>query len=328
MKAAYFTELGGPGVIRHGDQPLPGPEAGTVLVRVAASAVNHVDTFVRSGAYATELRFPQVVGRDLVGTAELIGPGAAGRFSPGDAVWSNSMGFGGRPGAAAQFIAVPADRLYRLPPGVDPVQAAAVLHSGATSHLALHRHGRMSSGHTVFVGGAGGGVGSAAVAMAAQAGARVICSSSRADAGHCLALGADVALDYRSPTFAADLRDAVQAVSGGRGLDIHLETSGRHLLELAVDLLGRGGRIIAMSGISGTDPVPLGKLYTRDGSILGFAISNATVAELADAASAVNALLAGGFRARGVSPRPLAGAAAAHEALAAGTVHGKIVLVP
>src|SRR6185312_3167989 len=112
-------------------------------------------------------------------------------------------------------------------------------------------------GDTVFVGGAGGGVGSAAVATAVRAGAKVITSSSQSDAGHCLALGAAVALDYRSATFAAELRDAVQSVSGGRGLDIHLETSGRHLLELAVDLLGMGGRIIAMSGMSGTDPVPL-----------------------------------------------------------------------
>ncbi len=328
MKAAYFTELGGPDVIHFGDLPLPGPETGTVFVRVAASAVNHVDTFVRSGAYATELHFPQVVGRDLVGTAELIGPGVAGRFSPGDLVWSNSMGFGGRPGAAAAFVAVPADRLYHLPRGADPVQAAAVLHSGATAYLALHRQAQLQPGETAFIGGAGGGVGSAAVVMAVQAGAGVVTSSSKSDVGRCLDLGASVALDYRSALFAQELRAAVARVSGGRGVDVHLETSGRHDLELAVDVLAPGGRIIAMSGIAAANPVPLGKLYTRDGSIRGFAISNATVADLAAAAVAVNRLVVGGFRARSVMTRKLHEAAAAHRAMEAGTVRGKIVLRP
>ena len=328
MKAAYFTELGGPGVIRFGELPLPGPEPGTVFVRVAASAVNHVDTFVRSGAYATELHFPQVVGRDLVGTVELIGPGAAAGFSPGDAVWSNSMGFGGRPGAAAAFVAVPADRLYHLPHGADPVQAAAVLHSGSTACLALHRQARLQPGEIAFIGGAGGGVGSAAVVLAVQAGARVVTSSGKSDVDRCLELGASIALDYRSARFAQELRAAVARISGGRGADVHLETSGRHDLELAVDVLAPGGRIIAMSGIDATNPVPLGKLYTRDGSIRGFAISNATVADLADAAVAVNRLLVGGFRARSVMTRQLHEAAAAHRAMEGGTVRGKIVLRP
>lgn len=329
MKASYFTELGGPGVIHYGDQPLPGPTPGTVLVRVAASAVNHVDTFVRSGAYATELHFPQVVGRDLVGTAELIGPGTAGRFSPGDAVWSNSMGFGGLPGAAAQFIAVPAERLYVLPAGVDPVQAAAVLHSGATAYLALHRHGQVQPGETVFIGGAGGGVGSAAVSQAVSAGALVVASSSAADLDYCRGLGASAVLDFRSPDFADELRDTVGRVSGGRGVDVHLETSGRHQLDLAVDVLGLRGRIVLMSGMSATATIRLGRLYPHDISIRGFAISNATETDLAEAAATVNKLLAdGALAARSITTLPLQDAARAHSAMEAGTVHGKIVLLP
>ncbi len=337
MKAAYFTATGGPEVIRFGSVPLPALAPGSVLVRVTAAAVDHVDTFVRAGSYTTNLVFPQVPGRDVVGTVAQLGPdvpeGPAG-FHIGDPVWANSMGFDGRPGTAAQFTAVPADRLYHLPTGLnadggDAVAVAAVLHSAATAHLALHRHAQLQAGETVYIGGAAGGVGTAALVQAVRAGARAITSSSAADVERCLSLGASAALDYRSEGFAEELHEAVGSVSDGWGLDVHLETSGRHRLGLAVELLALRGRIIAMSGMSGQDSVPLGRLYTKDGSIRGFAISNATVADLAAAAEAVNELLRdGSLHARNVTVLPLSGAADAHTALEAGTVHGKIVLVP
>jgi NADPH:quinone reductase-like Zn-dependent oxidoreductase len=329
MQAAFFRATGGPQAIENSPLPRPTAAPGSVLVRVAATAVNHVDTFVRSGAFATELVFPQAVGRDLVGVVEAADPAGGAGFARGDAVWSNSMGFGGRPGAAAQFAAVPRDRLYRLPDGVDPVQAAAVLHSGATAYLALHVHGNVRAGETVFVGGAAGGVGSALLVQAVRAGATVVASARAADLGYCRSLGASAAIDYASVDFAARLRGAVADASGGRGLDIHIETSGRHQLELAVDLLAQRGRIVALSGLAATNQVPLGKLYTRDGSIRGFAISNATVAELASAAGTVNELLAdGSLRARDVTVLPLSAAASAHASLESGTVRAKLVLVP
>lgn len=334
MKAAYFTATGGPGNINYGELPVPSLTPGTVLVRVAASAVNNVDTFVRAGTYASELTHPQVLGRDVVGTVEQLGTDCPAGFHVGDMVWANSLGFAGRAGTAAEFTVVPAERLYRLPLGVDglgvdAVSAAAVLHSAATAHLALHRHAQLQAGETVFIGGAAGGVGTAALVQAVRAGARAITTSSAADVERCLSLGASAALDYRSEGFAEELHEAVGSVSDGWGLDVHLETSGRHRLGLAVELLALRGRIIAMSGMSGQDSVPLGRLYTKDGSIRGFAISNATVADLAAAAEAVNELLRdGSLHARNVTVLPLSGAADAHTALEAGTVHGKIVLVP
>ncbi len=334
MNAAYFTSTGGPNSIKYGKLPLPTLTPGTVLVRVSASAVNHVDTFVRAGTYATELTHPQVLGRDVVGAVEQLSPDCPARFHVGDTVWANSLGFGGRAGTAAEFTVVPAERLYHLPLGADgigvnTVAAAAVLHSAATAHLALHRHARLQAGEMVFIGGAAGGVGTAALVQAIRAGARAITSSSAADVEHCLALGASAALDYRSEGFAAELHEAAGRLSYGRGVDVHLETSGRHQPGLAVDLLAMRGRIIVMSGMSGADSVPLGRLYTKDGSIRGFAISNATVTDLDTAAETVNALLHdGSLRARNVTVLPLSGAASAHAALEAGTVHGKIVLVP
>ncbi|GAA4662602.1 NADPH:quinone reductase [Arthrobacter cryoconiti] len=329
MNAAYFNHVGEAGVITYAQLPVPQPGPGTALVRVRASAVNHVDTFVRSGSYATSLKFPQVLGRDLVGTVAAVGPGTPAHWSPGDAVWSNSAGFDGRAGAAAEFTVVPLDRLYRLPDSVDAVEAAAVLHSGATAWLALHRHARIRAAESVFVGGAAGAVGSALLIAAVRAGARVIVSARTDDAEYCRSLGACVALDYSSQTFDDELKAAVYQLTEGRGLDVHIETSGRHHLELTVELMALRGRIIALSGIAATNAVPLGKLYTRDGSIRGFAISNATVPELADAAAAVNALLVdGSLRSRHINQLPLSQAATAHALLEAGTGHGKLVLIP
>lgn len=331
MHAAFFTSLGGPEGLLYGRLPMPEPAPGTVLVRVAASAVDPVDLYVHNGAYSTELVFPQVAGRDLAGSVERLGPGDAALyagFAPGDPVWANSMGFAGRPGAAAEFVAVPLDRLYRLPAGADPVSAAAVLHSGATAYLSLHRHGQVQRGETVFIGGAGGGVGSAALSQAVSAGAVVITSSSAADLDYCRGRGACAVLDYRSPDFTHELRAAVDNVSGGRGLDVHLETSGHQQLDLALELMALRGRIIVMSGIASAATIPLGRLYPHDVSIRGFAISNATEADLAAAAVVVNQLLAdGSLEARSITTMPLQDAGRAHSDMAAGTVRGKIVLL-
>lgn len=132
-----------------------------MLVRVAAVAVNPVDTFVRSGAYRTPIPFPFVVGRDLVGTVVAYGSEAAG-FALGDRVWCNSLGHDGRQGAAAQYAIVASDRLYRLPQGIDPLTAVAVAHPAATAYLGLTVHAGLVPGETIYIAGGGGHVGSAA----------------------------------------------------------------------------------------------------------------------------------------------------------------------
>src|ERR671923_2177894 len=134
--AAYVTELGPPDRIRVGELPLPPLGPTDVLVAVEALAVNHVDTFVRSGRWRTPTPFPFVVGRDLVGRVVEAGEGAVG-FAPGERVWCNSMGHAGRQGAFATEVVVPAERLFHVPDGpdgsgLDPVDAVAVLHPATT----------------------------------------------------------------------------------------------------------------------------------------------------------------------------------------------------
>ncbi|KOV67585.1 NADPH:quinone reductase [Streptomyces sp. MMG1121] len=318
MRAAYIEKLGSADVIRYGEVPAPVPGPTDVRVNVLATAVNHVDTFVRSGLFPTQLAFPFVVGRDLVGTVAEVGPGVTG-FRVGERVWCNSLGHEGRQGAAAEQAVVAADRLYHLPDGVDPCAAVAVLHPGATAYLALFTHGRLSVGETVVVAGAAGQVGSALVTMAARAGARVLATAGAHDASYCAESGAAEVFDYRAPDLAARIRAAAPS-----GVDLYLDTAGVNDLETSVELLARRGRIVLLAG-AGTRPVlPVGPLYMNDRSVVGFVISHATSDELAEAAGYLNDLLGrGALHPRRIEVLPLSAAAGVHARLERGELRGR-----
>ncbi|MEU9645392.1 NADPH:quinone reductase [Streptomyces sp. NPDC048188] len=324
MRAAYIDAVGPAETIRYGELPVPPIGPTDVLVRVGAVAADPVDTFVRSGAYATSLPLPFVVGRDLVGEVAAAGPGTVG-FSAGQPVWCNSLGHAGRQGSFAEYAAVAADRLYPVPPGVAADDLVAAAHPAASAWLALFRHGRLRAGETVYVGGGAGNVGGAAVALAARAGARVVATARPEDAAEVRRLGAAEVLDYRAPDLGGQLRRAAPD-----GFDVHLDTSGHGELADAVDLLAHGGRLVAMVGLGrGAVELPLGRLYTRDASIVGFAISNATTADLADAARGVAMVLGDTpWRPHIADRLPLSDTAEAHRRLEAGEVRGRLVLTP
>lgn len=320
MQAAYIEQVGGP--IRFGRLPVPVPGPTDLLVRFEASEVNHVDLFVRSGAYRTHIPLPFVIGRDIVGTVVQAGDGVS-RFAVGDRVWSNSLGYDGRQGTFAEFAVVPVERAYPLPDGVDPEDAAVVLHAGATAYLGLFRHAVVQAGETLAVHGAGGAVGSAAVQFALEAGVRVVATSSAGGIDHVRALGADVVLDHGNPGLAEQLRGVCPD-----GVDVWWDTSGRNDFGLSVPLLARGGRIVLMSGLRGEHPpLPVGGLYTKDASIRGFAMSNASVTDLADAARSVNRLLASGrLTGRLGATYSLAQARQAFEDLEQGRLRGRALV--
>lgn len=325
MRAAVIHETGGVDKICVEELPLPQPGATDVLVRMEASAVNHVDLFVRSGAWKTALPMPFVIGRDLVGTVVDKGPGVTG-FAVGGRVWSNSLGHHGRQGSWSEYAAVEAARLYPLPGGVDAREAAVVLHGAATAWLALFRHACLSIGETVLIEGAGGAVGSAAVQMAGLAGASVVATASAGDAGWCRDCGAGTVLDYHGD----DLLKAVAAAAPG-GLDLWWDCSGRQRVADRLALMAEGGRIIMTAGLGHQDVIfPAGEFYTRDLELHGFVISNASIPELAAAAAGINRMLASGrLRGRMGPVYTLAEAARAQQALAEGGLHGRrIVLVP
>ena len=321
VTAAYITAIGPAENIRLGELPMPSLGPTDVLVRAEVVAVNHVDTFVRSGAYRTALPLPFIVGRDVVGVVAAAGAGVVG-FAVGDRVWCNSLGHAGRQGSSATYVVVSAERLYPLPDGVDALDAVAALHPGATAYLALFQHARIKPGQTIVVGGAGGSVGSAVVQLAATAGARVLATASPRDLDWCHSCGAEQVFDYGNPDIEARI-----AAAAPDGVDVYLDTSGRHNFDAIIPVLGHGARIVLMAALDARPVLPVGAVYTRDISLRGFVISNASVSDLAEAAKLINPLLAQGIlRIRVAEVMSLADAAQAHRIVESRQVKGRILL--
>lgn len=329
MKAAYIDQTGPPEVLTYGELPKPAAGPGQVLVRMEAVAVNPIDTYLRSGAIPAPLKFPHVVGADFAGTIEAVGPGVT-RFKPGDRVWGSNQQFQGRSGTFAEFLAVDEPWVYELPAGVTPQQAAAVALVGITAWLGLHRVA-LRPGQTLFVNGGTGGVGSAVVQIAKAQGARVITTAGSADrCAQARELGADIAIDYHAP----DLDDQIRAAAPA-GIDAWWETLREPNFERTVSLLAMRGQMVLMAGRDARPTFPVGPFYTKDLTLHGFAMFNASPELQQQAARDINAwLVSGKLRAQIDRELKLADAAAAHRLQedntlrGQGTLAGKIVLTP
>jgi NADPH:quinone reductase-like Zn-dependent oxidoreductase len=233
------------------------------------------------------------------------------------------MGHGGRQGVTAEYCVVGVDRLYHLPGDVDAARAVAVLHPVATAHLALFRHARLQPGETVLVIGGAGNVGRAATVLAARAGARVLAVARAETAPDCLRAGATAVVDHRDPDAGEQLRELT-----GDGVDVHLDTSGHQDLDAALAVVGHGARVVLMAGLTARPVLPVGAVYPRDVSLVGFAISNASVDDLAGTARVINHGLADdAFPIPVTVELPLSRTAEAHRMIEAG-VRGRIVLRP
>ncbi len=330
MKAAFIHHPGPPENIVYGDLPRPEPQGSQVLVRVGAVAVNPVDTYVRSGAIAFPLPKPFIVGCDLAGTVEGVGP-AVTRFQPGDRVWGSNQGLLGRQGTFAEYVAVDEEWLYPTPAGVSDREAAAVALVGITAHLGLFRDARLRSGQTVFVHGGSGGVGSCVVQMAKIAGARVVTTAGSPEKAEiCRQLGADVVILYTAEDESRALRAACP-----EGVHVWWETLREPDLERAIGHLALGGRLILMAGRDARPIFPVGPFYTRDCKVFGFAMFNAPADQQRQCAEDINRWLAEGkLRARISRVMKLADTAEAHRLQEESTLYhsgalaGKIVLEP
>jgi NADPH2:quinone reductase len=330
MKAAYIKQTGPPESIIYGDLPKPTPSGAQVLVKVGAVAVNPIDTYIRSGMVQMQLPFPFVVGCDLAGRVEGVGPNAT-RFKPGDRVWGSNQGLLIRQGTFAEFAAVDECWLYPTPSQVSDEQAAALALVGITAHLGLVREARLKRGESIFVHGGTGGVGSAVVQMAKAIGARVITTGgSDEKVEQCRKLGADVAINYQKRKVA----DAVREVAPG-GVNVWWETLREPDFDLAVGCLANRGRMIIMAGREARPAFPVGPFYVKGCALHGFVMFSATPDEQRAAADDINRWTAEGkLRARIDRVMPLSETAAAHKLQEestikkSGVLSGKIVLKP
>jgi NADPH2:quinone reductase len=330
MKAAYIEQTGPPENILYGDLPKPEPTGSNVRVRVGAVAVNPVDTYIRNGAIAWDLPKPFIVGCDLAGVVEAVGP-EVGRLRVGDRVWGTNQGLLGRQGTFAEYCSVDECWLYPTPDGTSDETAAACALVGVTAHLGLFRDAKVREGESVFVHGGTGGVGSMVVQMAKAAGARVLATGgSDEKVARCKELGADVAVNYKTQ----DIEEAVRDFAP-QGVDVFWETLREPNFDQIVDFLAERGRIVLVAGRDARPEFPVGLFYVKNCSMFGFVMFKASPEELAVCADEMNCWFAEGkLKAQIGKTMPLSETAAAHRLQEentlqkTGTLAGKIVLRP
>ena len=215
---------------------------GAVRVRVGASGINFAETRMRAGDYSGQ-ELPFVMGMEVAGTVEQIGDGVSG-LAVGDRV------FGRVRGAHAEVVDCDPEHLMLLPDNLTFEQGAAIPVGWLTAWHALYTVGGMRAGDRVLIEAVGGSVGSAALALAKQAGCWTVGTASRDDKlEHALALGCDATVNYRT----ASVSEQVSALTGGKGMDIGLMTIGDATADELIDSMGMDGRVVMFGSTGGRD---------------------------------------------------------------------------
>jgi NADPH:quinone reductase-like Zn-dependent oxidoreductase len=236
MRAISQRSFGGPEVLRLVDVDRPVPLPTEVLVRVQAAGVNPVDGMIRSGALPLLGEPPFTLGWDIAGVVEEVGPGVT-RFAPGDPVFGMPL-FPRQAGGYAEFVAAPSRQLAAIPPGTDPVHAAALPLAGLTAWQALVEIAGLQAGQHVLVHAAAGGVGHLAVQLAVARGAVVSATTSAAKMDLVTSLGARTVVDYRQHDFAEVVGSA----------DVVLDLVGGAYGDRSIPILRPGGILVSVRG--------------------------------------------------------------------------------
>lgn len=218
------------------ERPTPGP--GEVLVRVVASGTNPVDTKLRAGGSWAGLNPPVVLGYDVAGVVEEVGPGVS-EFQAGDEVYYTPQIFNNQRGSYAQYNVASAAIMAKKPANLSFAEAAAIPLAGGTAWEAVVRRLQLQPGESVLIQGGAGGVGSFAVQFARAAGARVLATAGSENQGTLRDLGVHVPIDYTKD----DVVEAVKGETAGRGVDAVLEIAGENRVARSLPTLRPFGRI-------------------------------------------------------------------------------------
>jgi zinc-binding alcohol dehydrogenase/oxidoreductase len=326
VQAVRIHEDGGPDVLVLEDVPDPSPAPGEVLIRLRASALNHLDVWIRKGLPSVPK--PRILGADGAGVVESLGDGVTG-FEAGQPVVINPgveaadgaihvIGEHGD-GTNAQLISVPATNVYPIPDGLSFEEAAAFPLVFETAYRMLVTRARVREGEWVLLWGIGGGVSTAGLAIAKALGARTIVTSSSDDKlVRARELGADATVNHAD----GDVKAAVKEATAGHGADVVIDHVGEATWRTSLDVAAREGRIAVCGATSGPNPpAALHRVWWKQLTVLG-----STMGTKADFEGAYELIASG--RARPVVDEvvPLADIRAAHERLEAGEQLGKIVL--
>jgi NADPH2:quinone reductase len=322
MKAIQVKQTGGPEALELSDLPIPQAKPNEVVVKVHASGVNFIDVYYREGRYKAQL--PLVVGQEAAGVVSAVGSDVKD-IAVGDRVAYTML-----LGSYAEYAAVPADRLVKIPAGVNDREAAATMLQGMTAHYLSHDTYPLKKGETALIHAAAGGVGLLLVQMAHHIGARVIATvSTEAKAKLAREAGADDIILYTQTDFEAETK----RLTGGKGVNVVYDSVGETTFDKGLNLLRPRGMMVLYGASSGAvapiDPIVLtqkGSLFLTRPS-LGHYI--ATPQDLQQRASAVFAMIGSGkLKLRIEHIYPLAQAQQAHRDLEGRKTTGKLLLIP
>jgi NADPH2:quinone reductase len=253
MQAQLIRRHGEPDVFELGTLPKPSAGPGQVLVRQVATSVNPADAKIRRKGPALGPELPAVLGMDVAGVIEALGPGVDG-FAVGDAVYGCAAGVRGMPGALAEYVATDARLLAPAPRTLPLREAAALPLVTITAWEGLIERARVGAGDRVLVLGGTGGVGHVAIQLAHARRAIVDATASGAGkAALARALGARATIDYRAEA----LEEAASRLTGGRGYDIVFDATGGQDLGPAFAAARRNGQVIAIVSTFGADLTPM-----------------------------------------------------------------------
>jgi NADPH2:quinone reductase len=319
MKAVFIEQPGDAGALRYADFPKPEAASGHVLVKLAAAGVNFIDTYHRSGLYKIPL--PAVLGMEGAGTVESLGPDVAG-FKVGDHVaWAMSRG------SYAEFAAVPAQFLVKVPSGLDLRQAAAAMLQGMTAHYLTHSTFPIEPGHVALVHAAAGGTGRLISQMIKLRGGRVIgTAGTREKAEVARAAGADEVILYREQDLVAE----VKRFTDGKGVDVVYDGVGEATFMQSLDSLKPRGMMALFGQASGPvkafDPLLLntkGSLFLTRPTLFNYASPDEIRWRSGDV---LGWILSKKLQLLTERVYPLADAAQAHRDLESRKTMGKLVL--
>ncbi len=321
MRAIQVSKTGGPDVLELVDLPRPEPKAGEVLVRIAASGVNFIDTYLREGRYPAPLPF--IPGQEAAGTVEQLGPGVTG-FSIGDHVAWN-----GTRGTYAEYACAPAKDLLHVPAQMSLEDAAAVLLQGLTAHYLIYDTYRVQRGDTVLVHAGAGGVGLIITQMLKMLGARVITTVSTDEKAELSRnAGADYVILYTRENFA----DAVKKIAP-EGLPVVYDSVGKTTFEDSLKCLRPRGLMALYGGSSGAVPPfdlirlsTMGSLYVTRPTLKDYVQTREELERRAN--DVFNWVAQGKLNVRIGQRYPLAEAQQAHIDLQARKTTGKVLLIP
>lgn len=329
MKAVRVHELGGPEVLRYEETSAPKPKPDEVLVKIEAAGVNFLDIYYRSGFHwggHHGRALPYIPGAEAAGTVVEVGS-AVTDFKTGDRV---AYGISNGSGSYAEFYAVPAWHLFKLPHAMDFQIAAAVMLQGMTAHYLTHSTCALKPNDTTLIHAAAGGTGLLLVQIAKLRGARVIGTISTEEKSQLVrAAGADATINYTKQDFSAEVR----RLTDGKGVNVVYDSVGKETYEKSLDCLAPLGMLVIFGQASGpVPPFDTAVLNAKGSLTLARPSLTHNVANHADVVRRAGDLFdwieAGKLQIKIGSTFKMSDAPSAHRELESRRSTGKILLIP